>query len=155
MIYGDEVNGKMMRTGEEGLTLLEIVFSMAVLSVVVLSFTNLFASAFGASVQTGRTSQAAAVAQEKLEVLGSRSYDELLLLGEELNGGVFPCPGGAASSIPADVSGIEGLRWYYSLTCDSFDFDGFLLQVLRLEVVVLDEGDRQLARFGSYVQEGL
>ncbi len=136
---------------EKGLTLLEVVLSMAVLSIVLLSFTNLFSSGFAASVQAGRTSQAAALAQEKMEVLRAHSYGELLQLGGVLNEGVFPCPAAAVSATPAAIGGFDGLILDYSMSCDLLQFDGYPVQALRLDVVVRQEEGRLLVHYTSYV----
>ncbi len=139
---------------EEGVTLLEVVLSVAILSIVGLSFTNLLSSGFTASVQSGRTSQGAVLAQEKMEVLRAHTYGELLQMGAALNGGVFSCPTAAVSSIPAAISGFDSLELNYSITCYLLHFDGYPVQALRLEVVVRQEEGRQVARFISFIPKG-
>ena len=143
-----------MGRSEVGLTLLEVVLSVAILSTVALSFVNLFGSGFGASMQAGRISQATVLAQEKMEVLHAHSYAELLQRGVELSGGIFPCPGNAVSSTPEDVSGFDGLQRYFSMQCDLLEFDGYMLEGISLEVVVQQGEGRALARFNSFIPKG-
>ena len=136
---------------ERGLTLLEIVLGMALLSIVLLSLANLFSTGFAASVHAGRISQAAVLAQEKMEVLQAHTYEELLQMGAVLNDGVYPCPGAAVSSTPEFISGFEGLLLNYSMTCDLLQFDGYSLQGLRLDVMVQHEEGKQTVRFTSFI----
>ncbi|MEW5922020.1 MAG: hypothetical protein AB1796_13965 [Bacillota bacterium] len=142
----------MQQASEDGLTLLEVVFSMTLLGIVLLSFTSLFSCGFAASVQAGRTSQAAALAQEKMEELRACSYAELLAMGAELNGGTFPCPS-EVSSIPVVQAGFAEFKRYHTLACETLEFDGYIVRGLRLEVVILQGVDREVARFISFVRK--
>ncbi len=140
-----------MRRCESGLTLLEVVLSMAVLSIVSLSFLNFFASGFGAIVQAGRISHAAALAQEKMEELRVNTYGELLQMGMELSDGNFPCPTAAVSSSPISIIGYDEYQRFYRIACHALEFDGYLLQGLSLEVVVQQGEGRKVAGFTSFV----
>lgn len=142
---------KSLRRDEQGLTLLEVVLSMAILSVVLLAFTSLFGSGFGASVQTGMMSRAAALAQEKMEVLRAHTFEELLAKGAELTGGDFTCPHAAATS---PLKEIDGFCVYYSIFCKQLELAEYSLPALCLEVIIEKEG-RQLARLVSFVPEGV
>lgn len=124
---------------------------MAILSVVLLAFTSLFGSGFGASVQTGMVSQAAALAQEKMEVLRAHTFEELLVKGAELNGGDFTCPHAAATAPSREI---DGFSVCYSIFCRRLELAEYYLPALCLEVVVEKEG-RQLARLVSFVPEGV
>jgi hypothetical protein len=124
---------------------------MAALSIVLLSLVNLFSTGFAACVHAGRTSQAAVLAQEKMEVLRAHTLEELLQKGTVLNDGVYPCPGAVVSSTPEVISGFEGLLLNYSMTCDLLQFDGYPLQGLRLDVMVQQEEGKQTVRFASFI----
>ena len=146
--------GKLWR-GETGLTLLEVVLSMAVLGIASLSFINFFGSTFGASMQAGRISQASVMAQETMEVLRVNTYGELLQLGAELSGGIFPCPTATVSSKTMFINGFDGLQCNYSITCDVLEFDGYTIQGLRLDAAVRQREGRLVARITSFVPKDL
>lgn len=136
---------------EDGFTLLEVVISAALLAIVVLSLAGLFGSGFAASIKAGQITQAAALAQETMEELRACSYAELLALGAELNDGFFPCPGEVCSK-PEQVSGFEGFTRYYTLACHTIEFDGYLVDGLRLEVTILQQADREVVSYISFVR---
>ncbi len=142
----------MQQSAEEGLTLLEVVFSMAILATVILSFINLFLSGYAASIQSGRISQAASLAQETMEELRACSYAELLAIGSELEVGSSFCPG-FVSSTPEDVPGFPGFTRYFTITCDVLEFNEYMLKGLTLEVVVLQEKNREVARYAFFMGE--
>ena len=133
--------GKKSRQ-EKGLTLLEVVISVALLSIILLSFTNLFSNNFAASIQTGRITQAAALAQEKMEELLSCSYDELLHTGAGANG------------VPFALDDFDGFFCSYNIIDETLELDGYPVDGLRLEVVILQGEEKQVAKFTSFVHKG-
>lgn len=128
-------------TSENGLTLLEVVVCIALLSIVLLSFTNLFSSSIAALVQAGKTTQAAALAQEKMETLLGCSYDELIEKEAELNG------------IPVVLDGFEDFTYYHYITGDTLELGGYQVNGLRLEVGIIQGEGKQLVKFTAFVHK--
>jgi len=119
--------------------LLEVVFGVALLSIVFLSFINLFAVGLNASMESGRISQAALLAQEKTEILLANTYTVL-------------------SAKPAQGQGVylpssENFQRHYRITGETLLFGGYPVRGLRLDVIVL-RGEREVVRFVSFVREG-
>ena len=125
---------------EKGLTLLEVVVSIALLSIILLSFTNLFSSSLAASVQAGKTTQATALAQEKMETLLGCSYDELIEKGAELNG------------IPIVLDDFEDFTYYHNITSDTLELGGYRINGLRLEIGII-QGRKQLVKYTTFVHK--
>ncbi len=140
-----------MNRSEKGLTLLEVVLSVAILSIVSLTFINLFGSSFAVSVQSGRTSRATALAQGKMEVLLANSFEELAQMGSELNIGVNSCPMMAGSSVPVFIKDYDELAYYYNIHSHEMKFDGYTVKGLRLEVAILQREERELVRITTFV----
>ncbi|NLX91068.1 MAG: type II secretion system protein [Firmicutes bacterium] len=128
-------------TREKGLTLLEVVVSIGLLSIILLSFTNLFNSSHAASVQAGKTTQAAALAQEKMETLLGCSYEELIEKEAELNG------------IPVVPEGFEDFTCYHNITHDTLELNGYQVNGLRLEVGIVQGEGKQLVKFTAFVHK--
>jgi len=139
-------------TSRKAFTLLEVVVCLGLISIVLLSFTRLFINSFAATVQAGQTTQATALAQEKMEALLSYSYADLLDLGAELNGGFFSCPS-EVSSVPAAIEGFDNFFCYYTIAYDTLELDGCPVDGLRLEVIILQGEEKQVVKFLSFVRE--
>ena len=134
---------------ENGLTLLEVVICLALLSILLLSFSILFNYSLDISNEAGRISQASFLAQEEMEKLLSNSYTDLLALGVSLNGGSFP-----ASSTPKPLGAYDEFLYSYSIAYETLIFNGYPVQGLRLEVLlILQEDGRQIAKFTTFVQD--
>lgn len=144
-----------MYRSETGLTLLEVILSVAILSIVSLTFINLFGSNYAISVQSGRTSQASALAQEKMEVLRANSFADLVQMGSELDSEANSCPMIAGSSIPVSIKDYDELQYYYGICCHELEFDGYTVKGLRLEVGILQGEERVVVRITTFVPEGL
>jgi len=128
-----------MQRAEAGMTLLEAVLGVALLSIVFLSFTNLFAGGLSASLESGRISQAALLAQEKMELLRANSYAELSTMSVQGHGASLP--------------GSENLQYYYRIVDETLQFGGYPAQGLRLNVIIM-QGEREVVSIVSFVREG-
>ena len=144
-----------MYRSEMGLTLLEVVLSVAILSIVSLTFINLLSSSFAVSVQSGRTSQATALAQEKMEVLRTNSFEELVNIGSELGSGTNSCPMIAGSSTPVFIKDYDDLQYYFGIRCHELEFDGYTVKGLRLKVTILRGEEREIVHITTFVPRGL
>lgn len=127
-----------MKRDEAGMTLLEVVMGVALLAVVFLSFTNLFAGGLHASLESGRISQAALLAQEKMELLRTSSYAMLWAKRTEGHGGVLP--------------GSENYQYFYRITGETLLFDGYPVHGLYLDLIIMQE-EREVARVVSFVRK--
>lgn len=128
-----------MKHAEAGMTLLEVVLGVALLSIVFLSFTNLFAGGLSASLESGRISQAVLLAQEKMEILRASSYTELLAM--------------PAQGLGASLPGSDNLQYYYRIVDETLLFGGYPAQGLRLNVIIM-QGEREIVSIVSFVREG-
>jgi len=127
-----------MQRAEAGMTLLEVVVGVALLSIVFLSFINLFAAGLGASLESGRVSQAALLAQEEMELLRSSSY------------GVLSAKG--AAWLGASLPGSENFQPRYRISGETLLFGGYPVRGLRLDVIIM-QGDSEVVRVVSFVRE--
>ncbi len=124
---------------ENGLTILEFVVSLALISIALLSFANLLSSSLAAAVQAGRITQAAALAQEKMETLLSYSYGELA--AEEAEQG----------EASLALENFAGLTCSHNITSEGLELDGYRIEGLRLEVGATLEGGKEFAKFVTFV----
>lgn len=127
-------------TLEKGLTLLEVVVCIALLSIVLLSFTNLFSSSIAALVQAGKTTQAVALAQEKMETMLRCSYDELIEKKAE-------------NGIPVVLDDFEDFTCYHNITGDTLEMGGYQVNGLRLEVGIIQGEGKQFVKFTAFVHK--
>ncbi|HAP31527.1 MAG TPA: hypothetical protein DCQ14_00505 [Firmicutes bacterium] len=128
-----------MQRVEAGMTLLEVVLGVALLSIVFLSFINLFAAGLGASMESGRVSQAALLAQEEMELLRANSY------------GVLSAKG--AAWLGASLPGSENFQPRYLISGETLLLGSYPVRGLRLDVIIM-QGDRGIVRVFSFVREG-
>ena len=128
-----------MWRAEAGMTLLEVVLGVALLSIVFLSFTNLFAVGLGASLQSGQISQAAMLAQEEMELLRANSY------------GVLSAKAAAGHGI--SLPGSQNFQPLYRISNETLLFGGYPVRGLRLDVIIM-QGESEVVRFISFVREG-
>lgn len=127
-----------MQNADAGMTLLEVVLGVALLGIVFLSFTNLFAGGLGASLESGRITQAALLAQEKMEQLRANSYASLLAQQGQVHGGALP--------------GSDNLRYSYHISGETLLFGSHPVHGLRLDLTIL-RGEKAVVRFVSFVRE--
>lgn len=120
------------------MTLLEVVLGVALLSIVFLSFTNLFAVGLGASLQSGQISQAALLAQEEMELLRANSYG---VLSAKTAAGHRTMPGS------------QNFQLLYRISGETLLFGGYPVRGLRLDVIIM-QGESEVVRFVSFVREG-
>jgi prepilin-type N-terminal cleavage/methylation domain-containing protein len=136
------ISGEKYIKGKKGLTLLELIVSIALLSIALLSFGNLLSSSLAATVQAGRVTQAASLAQERMETLLSCSLDELCAQETAPDGVLIP------------LDGFDRFRCSQIVREDSLVLGSYQIDGLRLEVeIALDEG-RELAKFVTFVRRG-
>ena len=74
-----------------------------------------------------------------MEELLSCSYDELLHTRAEANGVSFP------------LDGFDGFFCSYNITDETLELDGYPVDGLCLEVVILQGEEKQIAKFTSFV----
>lgn len=136
----------------EGFTLVEIAVSIALLGLVAASILSLLGGSYLSLYTGGRRSQAAALAQAKMEELRALSFEELLEEGKRINPG-FTCPGRACTG-RQEVPDFPGFSLRYALECKTLEQAGFSLEGLIVEVEVCYGEEKRSVFLTSFVRRG-
>lgn len=134
---------------KKGFTLIEVVVTMAVLGVLIVSMLAFLSSSFTNSFRAGSRSQAAGLAQEKMEELRAHSYEGLLELAANLQGD-FSCPA-IVFIEQKEVEGFPGFNQRHSLTCCILEIEGLEIKGFKIEVEVSCEKSGISSSFTSFV----
>ncbi len=131
---------KNVFAGEEGLTLVEVAVSVALLGAVTVSLLFILAGGISAVFTSGRQTQAAALAQEKMESLKAVPYEELESKAVLLDGGR-----------ESEQPGMPGFEISYGIDRKTVLVENYLLQGLEIEIEVWYEGTRRPVSITSFV----